>query len=72
MHLKDFIFAVINFLLLFGALFLITRKMIFRMFKERKEKIAGEIEKARSKRPLTWRAGHSRRRNKVGSRKESC
>ena len=47
MHLKDFIFAVINFLLLFGALFLITRKMIFRMFKERKEKIAGEIEKAR-------------------------
>ena len=47
MHLKDFIFAVINFLLLFGALFLITRKMIVRMFKERKEKIAGEIEKAR-------------------------
>ena len=47
MHLKDFIFAVINFLILFGALFLIARKMIFRMFKERKEKIAGEIEKAR-------------------------
>ena len=47
MHLKDFIFAVINFLILFGALFLITRKMIVRMFKERKEKIAGEIEKAR-------------------------
>ena len=69
MHLKDFIFAVINFLLLFGALFLITRKMIFRMFKERKEKIAGEIEKARQ---AEQAAGHSRRRNKVGSRKESC
>lgn len=40
MTIKDFLFAVINFVILFGALFLITRKMIVRMFKERKEKIA--------------------------------
>ena len=41
MHLKDILFAIANFLILFGALFFITRKMISRMFRERKEKIAG-------------------------------
>ena len=44
MHLKDILFAVANFLILFGALFFITRKMIIRMFRERKEKIAGELD----------------------------
>ena len=47
MHLKDILFAVANFLILFGALFFITRKMIIRMFRERKEKIAGELDKAK-------------------------
>ncbi len=46
MTIKDFLFAVINFVILFGALFLITRKMIVRMFKERKEKIAQELEQS--------------------------
>jgi len=47
MHLKDILFAIANFLILFGALFFITRKMIARMFRERKEKIAGELDKAK-------------------------
>ena len=46
MTIKDFLFAVINFVILFGALFLITRKMIVRMFKERKEKIAQDLEQS--------------------------
>ena len=46
MTIKDFLFAVINFVILFGALFLITRKMIVRMFRERKEKIAQELEQS--------------------------
>ena len=47
MHLKDTLFAIANFLILFGALFFITRKRISRMFRERKEKIAGELDKAK-------------------------
>ena len=47
MTIKDFLFAVINFVILFGALFLIARKMIVRMFKERKEKIAQDLEQSR-------------------------
>ena len=47
MHLKDILFAVANFLILFGALLLITRKMIARTFRQRKEKIAAELERAR-------------------------
>ena len=46
MTIKDFLFAGINFVILFGALFLITRKMIVRMFKERKEKIAQDLEQS--------------------------
>ena len=46
MTIKDFLFAVINFVILFGALFLITRKMIVRMFKERKKKIAQDLEQS--------------------------
>ena len=46
MTIKDFLFAVINFVILFGALFLIARKMIVRMFKERKEKIAQDLERS--------------------------
>ena len=46
MTIKDFLFAVINFVILFGALFLITRKMIVRMFKERKEKITQDLEQS--------------------------
>ena len=48
MHLKDFLFAVINFVILFGALFFITRKMIARMFKERRDKIAAALDKAKA------------------------
>ena len=47
MHLKDFLFALANFVILFGALFLITRKGIARMFRERKEKIARALEEAK-------------------------
>ncbi len=46
MTIKEFLFAVINFVILFGALFLITRKMIVRMFKERKDKIAQDLEQS--------------------------
>ena len=46
MTINDFLFAVINFVILFGAMFLITRKMIVRMFKERKEKIAQDLEQS--------------------------
>ena len=48
MHLKDFLFAVINFVILFGALFFITRKMIARMFKERRDKIAEALDEAKA------------------------
>ena len=48
MHLKDFLFAVINFVILFGALFFITRKMIARMFKERRDKIAAALAEAKA------------------------
>ena len=48
MHLKDFLFAVINFFILFGALFFITRKMIARMFKERRDKIAAALDEAKA------------------------
>ncbi|MBQ0037369.1 MAG: F0F1 ATP synthase subunit alpha [Clostridiales bacterium] len=41
---KDILFAVINFVILFGALFLITRKMIVKMFRDRKDQIAQELE----------------------------
>ena len=47
MHLKDFLFAIANFVILFGALFFITRKMIARMFRERKEKIARALDEAK-------------------------
>ena len=47
MHLKDILFALANFVILFGALFLITRKRIARMFRERKEKIARVLEEAK-------------------------
>ena len=47
MHLKDLLFALANFVILFGALFLITRKRITRMFRERKEKIARVLEEAK-------------------------
>ena len=48
MHLKDFLFAVINFVILFGALLFITRKMIARMFKERRDKIAAALDEAKA------------------------
>ncbi len=48
MHLKDFLFAVINFVILFGALFFITRKMIVRMFKKRRDKIAAALDEAKA------------------------
>lgn len=48
MHLKDMLFAIANFLILFGALFFITRKMIARMFRERKDKIAGALDEAKN------------------------
>ena len=48
MHLRDFLFAVINFVILFGALFFITRKMIARMFKERRDKIAAALDEAKA------------------------
>ena len=48
MHLKDFLFAVINCVILFGALFFITRKMIARMFKERRDKIAAALDEAKA------------------------
>ena len=46
MEWKEALFAVINFVILFGALFLITRKMVVRMFRSRKEQIAQSLEQS--------------------------
>ena len=46
MTVKEIIFAIINFVILFGALFLITRKMIAKTFRSRKEQIAQELTQA--------------------------
>ena len=54
---KEILFAVINFVILFGALFLITRKMIVRMFRERKEKIAQSLEQAEQARQTAQEIG---------------
>ncbi len=43
---KEILFAVINFVILFGALGLLTRKMIVKMFRGRKEQISDELEQA--------------------------
>ena len=43
---KEFLYSLINFLILFGALFLITRKMIARMFRSRQEKISQDLQDA--------------------------
>lgn len=40
---KEILFAIINFVILFGALFLITRKMIVKMFRGRKDAIAQQL-----------------------------
>lgn len=43
---KEILFAIINFVILFGALFLITRKMIAKTFRSRKEQIAQQLAEA--------------------------
>ena len=43
---KEFLYSLINFLILFGALFLITRKMIAKMFRSRQEKIGQDLQDA--------------------------
>ena len=43
---KEFLYSLINFLILFGALFLITRKMIAKMFRSRQEKIGQDLQSA--------------------------
>ncbi|MBQ9046082.1 MAG: F0F1 ATP synthase subunit alpha [Oscillospiraceae bacterium] len=44
--MKEFLFSLINFLILFGALFFITRKMIKRMFAGRRDQIAEDLQDA--------------------------
>lgn len=46
MTFKEFLFALINFIILFGGLFFILRKMVVRMLNERKEKIAEDLDRA--------------------------
>ena len=44
--MKEFLFSLINFLILFGALFFFTRKLIPKIFRSRREKIRGELQDA--------------------------
>ena len=44
--MKEFLFSLINFLILFGALFFFTRKLIPQIFRSRREKIRGELQDA--------------------------
>ena len=44
--MKEFLFSLINFLILFGALFFLTRKMIKRMFAGRRDQIADDLQSA--------------------------
>ena len=44
--MKEFMFSLINFLILFGVLFFLTRKMIRRMFSGRRDRIADDLQTA--------------------------
>ena len=44
--MKEFLFSLINFLILFGVLFFLTRKMIRRMFSGRRDRIADDLQAA--------------------------
>lgn len=44
--MKEFLFSLINFLILFGVLFFLTRKMIRRMFSGRRDRIADDLQTA--------------------------
>ncbi len=46
MTFKEFLFALINFIILFGGLFFILRKMVAKMLNERKDKIAQDLDRA--------------------------
>ena len=46
MTFKEFLFAVINFIILAGGLYFILRKMVARMLNERKDKITQELQQA--------------------------
>ena len=46
MTFKEFLFAVINFIILAGGLFFILRKMVARMLNERRDKITQELDQA--------------------------
>ena len=43
---KEFLYSLINFLILFGALFFITRKMIPKIFRSRREQIRDDLRSA--------------------------
>ncbi len=44
--MKDFLFMVINFVILFGALWLVAGKRVIASFRSRREDIAGQLEEA--------------------------
>ena len=46
MTFKEFLFALINFIILAGGLFFVLRKMVAKMLNERKDKIAQDLDRA--------------------------
>ena len=44
--MREFLYSLINFLILFGALFFLTRKMIPKIFRSRRERIREDLENA--------------------------
>ena len=53
----DFLYSLINFLILFGVLFFFTRKMIRRKFRTRSEEISGGLDSAEKAREDAARLG---------------
>ena len=54
---KEFLYSLINFLILFGALFFLTRKMIPKLFRSRQEKIQENLQSAEDARLEAQRLG---------------
>ena len=54
---KEFLYSLINFLILFGALFFLTRKLIPKMFRSRQDRIRDDLQSADDARAEAERLG---------------
>ena len=62
---KEFLYSLINFLILFGALFFLTRKLIAKTFRGRRERIAQDLEDAETARADAERLRQRRCRERL-------